>query len=84
MEPGVYEQLITAHLRDRLQLSQVEHEAAVVPDADAATVLSRHVGEVLSRRLSGIRTDEQRLALVNRILQHVEHESGSSSLRVGS
>ena len=75
MEPGVYEQLITAHLRDRLQLSQVEHEAAVVPDADAATVLSRHVGEVLSRRLSGIRTDEQRLALVNRILQHVEHES---------
>ncbi|WP_134772760.1 DUF3427 domain-containing protein [Ornithinimicrobium flavum] len=75
MELGVYEKLITAQLRATLQSLETEHEAAVVPDAEAATVLSRHVGEVLSRRLSGIRTDEQRLALVNKILQQVEHES---------
>lgn len=71
MEPGVYEQLITAKLRDTLQSLRVEHESSVVPDADAPAVLSRYVEEAVARRLSGIRSDEQRLALVNSVLRHL-------------
>jgi superfamily II DNA or RNA helicase len=75
MQSGVYEKLLTAHLRDTLQSLEAEQELGAVAEADVPAVLSRHVHDVLSRRLSSVKSDEQRLALVNSVLQHLAVDS---------
>ena len=67
---GLYESLITRELlarltgRDDLTLAE-----AVIDDADQPEVLSRHVRDAVRRALAARRTPEDRLALVNRVVQ---------------
>lgn len=75
MELGVYEQLLTAQLNNTLRSSDGDQQLAAVPEGDIPTVLSRHVHEVLWRRLSTIKNDEQQLALVNSVLRHLAEGS---------
>ncbi|MFK5632954.1 hypothetical protein [Ornithinimicrobium sp. LYQ103] len=71
MQRGIYEELLTAQLSQRLESLGDSVHLGAVAEADVPAVLSRHVYEVLRRRLSNIKSDEQRLALVNSVLQHL-------------
>lgn len=67
---GLYESLITRELlarltgRDDLTLAE-----AAIDDADQPEVLSRHVRDAVRRALAARRSPEDRLALVNRVVQ---------------
>ncbi|MFN8044934.1 MAG: DEAD/DEAH box helicase family protein [Dermatophilaceae bacterium] len=66
---GLYEELITRHLLDRLSLL-VEHEVrqSTIDEAEQPTLLSRHVARAVERALSGTRDPQRRLELVNALI----------------
>ncbi len=76
MEPGIYEQLVTVDLHERM--AQVVDRARLgdVDDADLPHVLGRHVQEVVTARLRSARGSEERLRLVNGMLDLLESVDG--------
>ncbi|MDO5740060.1 MAG: DUF3427 domain-containing protein [Ornithinimicrobium sp.] len=72
METGIYESLVTAGLLAQLQRVQgTEHRLGSVDEVDLPDVLSRHVREVLKHQLSDLKTVDQRLAVVNAVLEQL-------------
>jgi superfamily II DNA or RNA helicase/HKD family nuclease len=73
MEPGLYEQLVTEILQNRLLSDEnAGSEIRPVDVADQPHVLARHVGSALERALSATRDPQRRLAIVNSVLDSVE------------
>lgn len=72
MEPGIYEQLVTADLQQRLSQALDRARLGDVDDADLPHVLGRHVQEVVTARLRSARGSEERLRLVNGMLDLLE------------
>ncbi|HVL99121.1 MAG TPA: DEAD/DEAH box helicase family protein, partial [Egibacteraceae bacterium] len=71
MEDGLYEQLLTEALEQRLaQLDGRTADRVSVDAAEAPGLLARHVAEVLEREL-GAQTAVQRVALVNVLLERI-------------
>ncbi|HEX5087128.1 MAG TPA: DUF3427 domain-containing protein [Nocardioides sp.] len=72
MDSGLYESLLTSDLRRGLErLGSAQIDAARVDDADEPHVLARHIGAVLERRLRDIKSGDQRLLIVNAILDQL-------------
>lgn len=72
MEPGIYEQLVTARLEGRLRHVLDRANVGAIDDADLPHVLGHHVQEVLNARLRSARGSEERLQLVNGLLDLLE------------
>lgn len=76
MHEGIYEALVTTELVARVRgLPQdVTAEFADVEAADQPHAFARHVGSAVERALRGIRDDEERLALANRLLEQLSSD----------
>lgn len=73
MDEGLYESLLTADLRTRLELvSKLTAAELAVDAADEPHVVARHVAEVVRRHLEGTRDREQRVAIVNALLEALD------------
>src|SRR6478609_8248130 len=69
LSAGLYESLLTHRLRRRLNAQPLlVPEIEAIDPADQPAVLARHVHDAVHRALRGARTTDQRVALVNRIL----------------
>jgi len=69
LSAGLYESLLTHRLRRRLNAQPLlVPEIDAIDPADQPAVLARHVHDAVHRALRGARTTDQRVALVNRIL----------------
>ena len=72
---GLYEELITKHLHERLtRLLEHEVREGRVDEAEAPSLLARHVGRAVERALSGIKDESRRLELVNALLVLAQQE----------
>lgn len=69
MHEGLYESLVTQELASRLTGVALNPTLRAVDEADAPHVLARHVTEMVERTLRASRSADERLALVNAILQ---------------
>jgi superfamily II DNA or RNA helicase/HKD family nuclease len=66
---GLYEELITAHLLDRLSLLVgQEVRESNIDDAEQPSLLARHVARAVERSLSGTKDPQRRLELVNSLI----------------
>ena len=66
---GLYESLLTRHLRERLaHLADLTPDFGSVDPADEPEVLSRHIRSAVLRALEGERNRDRRREIVNRIL----------------
>jgi hypothetical protein len=66
---GLYENLVTKRLRTRLEAQPLlVPEIAAIDPADQPAVLARHIHDAVQRVLTGERSIERRVELVNRIL----------------
>ena len=72
MEQGIYERLVTAQLRRELDQLAHGHHRGDVAEGDLPEVLARHAGDVIRRRLATVRSSEQRLRLVNGVIDHLD------------
>jgi superfamily II DNA or RNA helicase/HKD family nuclease len=75
LPPGLYEALVTEHLKDRIEAtgSSASRSHAVDP-ADGYELLARHVFEALRRHLRGFKQEERaarQAEFVNRLLAHL-------------
>lgn len=72
LNAGLYESLITSELRTRLQvIRDLDIQQKKVDSADEPEVLSRHVRQALQRLLESRGNPEERLAIVNRVLESI-------------
>jgi len=73
MEPGLYEKLMTAKLRERLaELGEkYDFELAPIDSADSPLVLTKHFSSALTRVLEGV-DSKKRLELVNGLLEQLQ------------
>lgn len=72
MEPGLYELLVTRGLLDRLEdIDGLRPTLHAVDDAEQPEVLSRHVGDALRIVLASTREPQDRVALVNSLLDRL-------------
>ena len=70
MQDGLYESLVTRRLSAAIaSLESVEIETANVDDVDAPHVLTRHITDLLQQKLRSTRDAEQRLELINRLVE---------------
>ena len=70
MHHGLYESLVTERLETALAAIDGAHfRTERLDDAHTAHVLARHVGELVQRELQATRDPEQRIRLVNRLLE---------------
>ncbi|MBJ7331399.1 MAG: DUF3427 domain-containing protein [Solirubrobacteraceae bacterium] len=70
MQKGLYESLLTQRLRAALAATEgVELETAALDDANAPHVLARHVADLLQHKLRVTRDPDQRIRLVNRLVE---------------
>lgn len=73
MERGLYEQLVTRNLRERLAtLDGDEALTHPVDDGDQPHVMARHVEAAVQRVLSATKDPQRRLAIVNAMLETLE------------
>lgn len=78
MQPGLYESLLTATLADDLAaLSDLTADIRSVDEADQPHVLARHVQAVVQGVLAATKDPEQRLAVVNRLLDRLDHSTST-------
>lgn len=72
LNAGLYELLITSQLRTQLDMSrEIDIEQKKVDSADEPEVLSRHVRLALQRLLESCGNPEERLAIVNGVLESI-------------
>lgn len=77
MDKGLYEALITKRLEALLAAEAgFEAKTAVVDLAEQPHVLGRHLGEVVTRRLSREKRPEARIELINRLIELLDGEGG--------
>ena len=72
MEEGLYERLVTKHLRRVIDEARARDIASQVQDIDIADqphVLARHVADAAERALATVRLPEDRVRLVNDVLR---------------
>ena len=70
MKTGLYESLLTSGLVAALEDdSELDAVTSRVDAADAPHVLARHVAEAVERHLAGVKDDEDRVKLVNSMLE---------------
>lgn len=73
VEPGLYESLITQGLWRTLDtIAESDRETPRVDDAEEPHVLARHVAEVVELALRSTKGSEDRLALVNRVVDALD------------
>lgn len=76
MERGLYEQLVTDGLQDRLAgLGKDHHRLRPVDGADQPHVLSRHIEAAVQRVLNATADPQRRLTIVNTLLETLERAS---------
>lgn len=68
---GLYESLVTTELSGRLEGLDLAPDLRKVDEADVPHVLSRHVAEAVRRTLEATRTGEERLSIVNSLLDQL-------------
>jgi HKD family nuclease len=73
MEPGLYEKLMTAKLRERLAGLGEQHDfdSAPVDSGDSPLVLTRHFSSVLHRVLEGM-DSKKRPEIINALLEQLQ------------
>ncbi|QDB79591.1 DUF3427 domain-containing protein [Georgenia wutianyii] len=79
MHDGLYESLITTSLQQTLN-SLPPHrviDEQEVDEADAPSILARHVAEELERALRETKNAQTRLTLINDVLEHIEAAQAS-------
>ena len=72
LEAGLYELLITARIRERIEALKsqgvgIEEEA--VPREDQTDLLARHVGREVASALASVRDAGERIVIANRLLE---------------
>jgi superfamily II DNA or RNA helicase/HKD family nuclease len=68
---GLYESLLTEHLAGRLKGLPLTPELESVDEADVPHVLARHVTVAVERTLKATRNTDERLTIVNSLLDHL-------------
>ena len=72
LDEGLYESVVTHDLDRQLQgLTTLAPDVRKVDDADLPHVLTRHVTAVVEQALTSARSTEQRLTIVNGLLEHL-------------
>jgi hypothetical protein len=67
---GIYESLLTDHLKQQLdQEDDLKPEYGNVDEAEQALTIARHLAPIIERAMRGARTAEDRIELVQRILE---------------
>jgi HKD family nuclease len=72
MEEGLYESLMTKHLRrviDGARIREIDSQIDDVDGADQPHVLARHVAAAVERALAVVRRPEDRVRLINEVLR---------------
>lgn len=70
---GLHEALLTTQLDELIQdHAHLEVEVAKIDDADQTHVLTRHLADVVRRRLTAIKDPQARLVAANELLQVIE------------
>lgn len=78
MRDGLYESVITERLRNQIDAAaDLLAEIDAVDAADEVHVLTLHIAEAISRRLTIVRDSNERLRITDAILELIESESGS-------
>jgi len=72
MQEGIFEDLLTEELSERLRRADLLPSFEDIDKADQAHVFARHVGTVVAQVLSGIQEPAQRIARANAIFELLE------------
>jgi superfamily II DNA or RNA helicase/HKD family nuclease len=73
VEEGLHESLISRELQAKIDaLVGLTHDEATIDDAEEPHVLARHVADAVADRLAEIRTSDERLTVVNSVLNALD------------
>jgi hypothetical protein len=73
MDEGLYESVVTTALDRKLSaLMDLDVDVAKVDPFDQTHILTRHLAEAISRRLTAERDPERRLTIANRLLHAID------------
>ena len=78
LEPGVYEELVTAGLTALIDLRNAEAHLAIVDSAEAPELLADHLAKVATRLLASL-PPEHRLDVVNDVLTQLSVATARST-----
>ncbi|MGM0385469.1 MAG: DUF3427 domain-containing protein [Actinomycetota bacterium] len=71
---GMYDAVVTRSLIERLTAEHLARTIEPLDDADQPSVLARHVAQAVERALDARRSEDKRVALVNRVLEVAQAE----------